>query len=342
MQTVNIEVTNRHAKTVGAPVLVCNNTGDKVVFTFDEEWSGVEQKTARFVFIRAGKAIFQEVDFTGDTVEIPPLSHVREVKIGVYAGALTTTTAARVPCEPSILCEVGEDTANAYELGRQKERESLLPTMWEAITCGGATDRSYAKAFMGLDFDNTTFKPESYLNITDATSMFENCSVGLAEEKQLDFAEEENEWLYFSKCTKATKAFYGCELFKSLYYADFCSIESAMYFRQVFAYSTIQRIEYFRPPTLPMTSTFANATQLSYIGFDGEIGHNANFQACPLTNEGAINIIQALADANGTEYDYTYTLTLSDEVWANLDALGNVSPNGNTWREYAQDKKWNT
>lgn len=339
MQTINIEIAERRARVIGSPVLVCNNTGDQIAFTFDEEWADAGAKTARFVYNKDGKVFHQDVPFTDNTVEIPPLENTRDVRVGVFAGALTTTTAARIPCEPSILCGSGEEEGNLFEQGRQVEREELVPTMWKAITCGGV-QRSYAKAFMGLNFDSSTFKPVDKMLISDATSMFESCSVGLAEEKQVDLAANESERLDTGPSTKVTKMFYNCGLFKSILYLDFSSIGSAMQARNVFSQSSVQRVEVFIPPAVPLSSTFLDATNLSYIGIEGELANSANFQSCPLTNESATNILQHLADCIGTEYEFTFTITFSDEVWANLDALGNASPNGNSWRDYCEDLGW--
>ena len=107
MQTISITVANKRATVEGSPVLVCNNTGDKIVFTFDDEWKGLDPKVARFVYTCDGQVLHQDVAFTGDTVEIPLLSNISYVHVGVYAGELSTTTAAYIPCLPSVLCGSG-------------------------------------------------------------------------------------------------------------------------------------------------------------------------------------------------------------------------------------------
>ena len=107
MQTISITVANKRATVEGSPVLVCNNTGDEIVFTFDDEWKGLDPKVARFVYTCDGQVLHQDVAFTGDTVEIPLLSNISYVHVGVYAGELSTTTAAYIPCLPSVLCGSG-------------------------------------------------------------------------------------------------------------------------------------------------------------------------------------------------------------------------------------------
>lgn len=244
------------------------------------------------------------------------------------------------------LTTIAENVQKVYEAGKAQGgggiSEELMSTFWKAITCGGATERSYANAFYQTEFDNTTFKPTSNFKISEATSMFNYCSEMLGEEKQVDFAkwEEENDvYLDFSTCTTMNNAFRSCGLFKTLGNID-CSNDPTMV--RCFMSSTIQRIEYFYPPNQPMVNSFTSAEKLSYIGFDSTVYQNINLQSCPLVNESAILLIQYLEDYSGTEKEFAYTVTLSDEVWANLDALGNVSPNGNTWRDYCGDLGWNT
>ena len=106
-----INVQDKRATVSGAPVIVCGNSGYTVEFTFDTEWSGLDPKTARFVYVRDGAVQHQDVVFTGAVASVPVLSNIPEVYIGVYSGDLCTTTPARVPCERSILCGTGTPDA---------------------------------------------------------------------------------------------------------------------------------------------------------------------------------------------------------------------------------------
>lgn len=226
--------------------------------------------------------------------------------------------------------------------GKQTERDELLPTMWSAIV--SEVPRSYQAVFQGLDFDNTTFKPEKIFRVTEGYSMFESCSVGLEEEKQIDLIEYESqrgiELFNLASCTKLNRAFYKCGLFKNLFAVD---LSNNPITTMCFNYSTIQRIEYLIPPTEnSLSNCFTGTTNLSYIGFCDTVYKNVNVQSCPLTNESAILLIEKLTDYSGTEKEYSYSISLSEDVWANLDALGNVSPNGNTWRDYCADIGWGT
>lgn len=113
-----IDIENKHAKVLGSPVIVCGNSNYTIKFTFDSEWSNLTTKTARFVYVQNGKVKYTDVVFTGDIVDVPLLSNVKEVRVGVYSGALHTTTPALIPCERSIRCGTGapeDPTPSQYD-----------------------------------------------------------------------------------------------------------------------------------------------------------------------------------------------------------------------------------
>ncbi len=101
MKTLHINVANKvatYSRRDGD--IVCGNSDYQVKFTFDSEWEAHSEKTARFIWGGA----HHDVDFTGDTCNVPKISNAHEVQIGVYAGDLSTTTPAVVGCLRSILC----------------------------------------------------------------------------------------------------------------------------------------------------------------------------------------------------------------------------------------------
>lgn len=104
MPDINITVAGKIATALGAPVIICGNSDYLARFTFDDEWSDYDVKTARFVYQARGEMHSQDVVFEGDTAPVPVMAGVQEVLVGVYAGDLHTTTPARIPCERSILC----------------------------------------------------------------------------------------------------------------------------------------------------------------------------------------------------------------------------------------------
>jgi lysophospholipase L1-like esterase len=84
--------------------IVCGNDDYRIQFTFDEEWAGLNEKTARFVW---GVGQFADIPIVGDTCDVPRLEKIDQVKVGVFAGNLETTTSAVIDCFRSILCEDG-------------------------------------------------------------------------------------------------------------------------------------------------------------------------------------------------------------------------------------------
>ena len=90
------------------------------------------------------------------------------------------------------------------------------------------------------------------------------------------------------------------------------------------------------------TGAFNACANLKTLNASGVIAISLSFSACPLTAESAISIINCLKNYAGTENEFAHTITLHANTKTTLDALGAVSPNGNTWLEYANDKGWNT
>jgi lysophospholipase L1-like esterase len=104
MGIIRIYVTNKIAGAIGSPVIVCGNSDYQISFTFDAEWDAYYEKTARFVFMKDGIEKNIDVLFAGTVCQVPILTDIDKVTIGVYAGELRTTTGAEVRCKRSVLC----------------------------------------------------------------------------------------------------------------------------------------------------------------------------------------------------------------------------------------------
>ena len=91
---------------------VCGNSVHSVVFEFDEEWDGHEKKTARFKW--GGK--HKDVEFTGNTCEVPIVKNTQSVLVGVYVGeepddeVVLSSTDAVIKYQTSTRC--GSTTPN--------------------------------------------------------------------------------------------------------------------------------------------------------------------------------------------------------------------------------------
>lgn len=102
MPNINVSVKNKIAIADGT-IYVCGNSDFVIDFDFDSEWDAYETKTARFTY----NGSYADVVFTGNSCAVPIINNTFFFNVGVYAGDMHTTTAARVPCKKSILCGSG-------------------------------------------------------------------------------------------------------------------------------------------------------------------------------------------------------------------------------------------
>ena len=138
--SILVRIVEKHAAPVESPLIVCGNSGYQIRFLFDEEWNAGAAKTARFVYVSGGTVHHIDVVFVGDTVNVPVLSNVYQVRVGVFEGDLRTTTPAVIPCEPSIRCETGapeDPTPSQYdqimELLANSGAVTTVPMMTEHV-----------------------------------------------------------------------------------------------------------------------------------------------------------------------------------------------------------------
>lgn len=80
--------------------IVCGNSDYQLVLNFDEEWGEHPNRTARFIW----NGQHRDVEFTGNTVEVPIITNTKKLIVGVYADSISTT-AVTIPCVLSVLCE---------------------------------------------------------------------------------------------------------------------------------------------------------------------------------------------------------------------------------------------
>lgn len=124
MRDLHIIVSNKIATYLNRDGnIVCGNSNYRIVFTFDSEWDSHDNKIARFIW----NDKYLDVAFTGDAVTVPVLSNTKQLKVGVYAGELSTTTPAVIDCLTSILCEHGQSEAEAEDVnGKIKYRLPIV------------------------------------------------------------------------------------------------------------------------------------------------------------------------------------------------------------------------
>ncbi len=116
MHIINITVRNKVAVNPAQDRYVCGNSDYIVRFDFDAEWDAYDTKTARF--IKEDGTVYDQV-FSGNECPVPVISDTYKLHVGVFAGNLSTTTAAYVPCKKSILCGGGVPAAPAEDVYNQ-------------------------------------------------------------------------------------------------------------------------------------------------------------------------------------------------------------------------------
>jgi hypothetical protein len=132
MKTLRVRVTNKNAvyEKRGGDI-VCGNSDYQIEFTFDSAWDDHAVKTARFIW--NGK--YQDVVLTGNTCTVPIITNATSLDVGVYAGDLSTTTPATIPCKKSILCGGGlpEEPPKSVYTQILAELDELKATLGEIM-----------------------------------------------------------------------------------------------------------------------------------------------------------------------------------------------------------------
>lgn len=109
MQIINISIANRIACTAAGTSAVQHNTDYQVQFSFDAEWDAYPSKKAVFVWQENDSTVAEFINFTGTLVPMPKISGSSYILIGVTAGDMLTSTAAKIHCRGSILTAAGRE-----------------------------------------------------------------------------------------------------------------------------------------------------------------------------------------------------------------------------------------
>lgn len=114
MPEINIKVRDKCAE--GEGVIICNNSDYTVVWGLDEEWTPYDTKTMR---VNLADGTYQDVVFAGDNAALPVLTASGWVSVGLYAGDIHTTRAARLLALSSVLTPGGSPAAPAADVYAQ-------------------------------------------------------------------------------------------------------------------------------------------------------------------------------------------------------------------------------
>lgn len=114
MPEINIKVRDKCAE--GEGVVICNNSDYTVVWDLDGEWADYDTKTMR---VNLADGTYQDVVFTGNTAALPVLTASGWVSVGLYAGDIHTTRAARLLALSSVLTPGGSPAAPTEDVYAQ-------------------------------------------------------------------------------------------------------------------------------------------------------------------------------------------------------------------------------
>jgi hypothetical protein len=213
--------------------------------------------------------------------------------------------------------------------------QKAYDTFWDTFQNNGERT-SYAFAFYGDTWNDTTFNPKYKMIPVNANSMFDGCK---SVTKPLT-----NDIVDFSLCTN----FY--QTFRELGSREVGVIDTSKYvgiYSYTFTKMACEKIEKIILPDMVSKNTTFNITtfqgmnNLIYIRFEGVIGKGIFLASSQKLDSGsAENILLSLNDYKGTSEEYSYTVTLPNAVWERLNAEI-PSPVGDSWQEYASSKGWN-
>lgn len=114
MPEINIKVRDKCAE--GEGVIICNNSDYTVLWDLDEEWTPYDTKTMR---VNLADGSYQDVVFTGNSAALPVLTASGWVSVGLYAGDIHTSRAARLLALSSVLTPGGSPAAPAEDVYAQ-------------------------------------------------------------------------------------------------------------------------------------------------------------------------------------------------------------------------------
>lgn len=203
----------------------------------------------------------------------------------------------------------------------------------------GGNRINYAHAYAGVGWDNDFFKTMRFDFIpSNAYMMFRDSGISG------DFVEllaSMGRIFDTSNCTNMTYLFCGSGLTR----VGVISAEKASAADHIFRDTDIHTVDEFRlkaDGSTTFASTFLNAKSLVRITIVGTIGQNFDIKYSPLDLPSAVSVLTHLKDYSGTSNEYKYKISFHESVWILLDAEGDTaSPNGNSWRQYVDDKCWN-
>ena len=229
------------------------------------------------------------------------------------------------------LATIAENEARVYEAGRRAFMDDYQDN-------GNRVD--YMRAFGGCGWNDKTFRPTQNIRPNNANNMFSDCDItdlkGLLESCGVE--------LDFSGLTynRISQPFSDSEITNiGVLDVSSCTQLTYLLWRALKLVNVDKVILSSDGNATFATTSFQSCGALKEIRFEGVIGQDINFSACPLSVASMKNIISHLMDLNGTGNEFTKLVKFSNACWNALEA-DSTAPSGSTWKDYVNSLGWNT
>ena len=116
MKTIAISVRDKIAVNMSNVPYTCGNSDFVINFDFDAEWDEFSVKTARFI---KDDRTYQDQVFQGNECPVPVIYNTNNIRVGVFAGNLHTSTPAIITANKGILCVGGSPEAPSDDVYAQ-------------------------------------------------------------------------------------------------------------------------------------------------------------------------------------------------------------------------------
>jgi hypothetical protein len=219
--------------------------------------------------------------------------------------------------------------------------DSFYNNFWDVWQENGKR-YDYRGAFRDVYWTEKNFYPKYDIKPSYTQNMFDGSRI------KIDLRERLKECgvvFDFSKITDRCNFTFNSSYFEALPTLDFTNFPVNLYpqFANCPYLHTIEKVILTREHTYHSGGgLFSSYSALENIIIEGEIGNSISFLLCSkLTVESAKSILTHLVNYKGTDNEYINSITFHSNVWDLLDTEGETSPDGTTWKDYADNKGWN-
>lgn len=248
------------------------------------------------------------------------------VRCGVYPAASSTVE--------QLAGYIDDVRSTAYNAGINSEYDRF----WDIYQENGSRT-NYSYTFAGAGWNDANFFPKHNINPTVASYMFQ--SSGITNLK--DTLSNLGIVLDFSNASSLTYPFRDSKI-THIGVIDTRSCLTLNYLLYgARSLISVDKLILMNSGSQGLSTvySFGENPMLENIVIEGVIGKSVSFQSSKkLTIDSAKSILTALKDYAGTSDSDKYTVYLAAETWAILDADGETSPTGTTWKEYVSSIGW--